>query len=483
MNICYRVFAHIILIIGLVPYLSFARETVSRDEALKALRKAVHFFHSEVSSYGGYLWRYSGDLTLREGEGKASKTMIWVQPPGTPTVGEAFLDAYETTGEKEYLDAALDAADVLVQGQMRTGGWAYQVELDPASRREYGYRSVPEGRTTRWKRATILDDDTTPAAVRFLARMDKTLDFQDQRIHGAVLYTLDSILLAQYPNGSWFGWWEFYPKRPNEKDYPIKKASYPETWPRKPSDSPVRWPARYILNDDVVPDMIKTLLDAWDIYHNERYLAAAKKAGDFLLLAQMPEPQPAWAQHYDINMHPCWGRKFEPPAITGAESQTVMEMLLMLYSRTCEKKYLEPVSRALAYFKKSRLADGSLARFYELKTNRPLYFNRRYELTYTSDDVPTHYKFIWESRLDAIEAEYRRLLKAKPAELRATPQPSLHQLQAQIKTIIESMDERGAWAEPGYLRFHKTEPESGVINCQTFADNVRTLCRFLTAQK
>ena len=48
---------------------------------------------------------------------------------------------------------------------------------------------------------------------------------------------------------------------------------------------------------------------------------------------------------------------------------------------------------ALAYLKKSLLPDGRLARFYELKTNKPLYFTKTYELTYDDSDMPTHYSF------------------------------------------------------------------------------------------
>jgi hypothetical protein len=54
---------------------------------------------------------------------------------------------------------------------------------------------------------------------------------------------------------------------------------------------------------------------------------------------------------------------------------------------------LEPVPRAIAYLKRSRLPDGRLARFYELRTNRPLYFTKDYKLTFSDADVPTHYAF------------------------------------------------------------------------------------------
>src|SRR5690606_15434487 len=101
--------------------------------------------------------------------------------------------------------------------------------------------------------------------------------------------------------------------------------------------------------------------------------------GDFIRLAQLPKPQPAWAQQYDADMHPAWARKFEPPAVSGAESQGVLRILMALYRRTGERRFLEPIPRALRYLKASRRDDGRLARFYELGTNRPLYLTTKYE--------------------------------------------------------------------------------------------------------
>jgi len=481
-NINCRFVACIVGIIGFIPPFAFADETVTREQAKLALRKAVRFFHSEVSSHGGYLWRYSGDLELREGEGKASKTMVWVQPPGTPTVGEAFMDAYQATGESCYLDAARDAAYALVRGQLRTGGWYYHIEFDPEKRLSYGYRDIPERK--KQKQKTTLDDDTTQSALRFLMRMDKILKFKDDRIHEAIIYALASILRAQYPNGAWYMWWDQYPSLAEANKYPLLKASYPEIWSRKwPND----WTGRYFINDDITPDTLVTMLDAYDTYDEQRYLESALKAGEFLLLAQMPEPQPAWAQQYDRKMHPVWDRKFEPPAISGLESQAVLEVLLLLYRKTGKAKYLEPIPRAIRYLRSSQLPDGRLARFYELKTNRPLYFTKDYKLTYSSDDLPTHYSFIVESRLDSIEAEYHRLSETAPSDLQTQGSKKTQQLSpaliAQARTIIDSMDKRGAWLERGQLRNYKDEPQSQIINCQTFVNNVKILCRFITANK
>ena len=76
----------------------------------------------------------------------------------------------------------------------------------------------------------------------------------------------------------------------------------------------------YTFNDNSISDVFETMIEAYKIYGNEQYLDAAKQCGDFIILAQMPEPQQAWAQQYNENMEPAWARKFEPPAITGGET-------------------------------------------------------------------------------------------------------------------------------------------------------------------
>src|SRR5262245_59422632 len=91
-----------------------AQDAPSREQAIAALKKSVAFFREKVSAEGGYLWRYSEDLSLREGEEKATATQAWLQPPGTPAVGDAFLTAYERINEQFLLDAATETARALV---------------------------------------------------------------------------------------------------------------------------------------------------------------------------------------------------------------------------------------------------------------------------------------------------------------------------------------------------------------------------------
>ncbi len=455
---------------------------LSEQDARGALRKAVQFFRHDVSGHGGYLWRYTADLERREGEGKADTSTGWVQPPGTPTVGMAYLSAYQYTGERCCLDAAEHAADALVKGQLRSGGWTYKIYFDVGRRRKYAYR-VDEGDGFN---TSTLDDDVTQSALRFLMRLDAELGFENERIHDTVTYGLEHLLEAQYPNGAW-------PQRfsrPFDPDeFPVIKAHYPESWSRTyPHEN---YTAYYTFNDNTIIDMIATMFLAAETYGDSRYRDAAIKSGDFILLAQMPDPQPAWAQQYNPEMCPAWARKFEPPAITGNESQGVMRMLLTLYRKTGKQDYLDAVGRALHYFKSSLLPNGQLARFYELKTNKPLYFTKDYELTYEDDDLPTHYGFKSGSSLPVIEKQYKALVDNPPQQTkhgnateRKLPQPPAMSasLTNEARKIVDAMDERGAWGEKGRLRYHgDNDPATEIIQSSTFARNLDTLARFIAA--
>src|SRR5687768_12118663 len=113
------------------------------DETAAAMEKAVKFYHGQVASHGGYLYKYSADLKKREGEGVADIDTVWVQPPGTPAVGMAYLDAWELTGAPYLLAAARDAGYCLVNGQLRSGAWTNSIGFGPADRKKYDYRVDP----------------------------------------------------------------------------------------------------------------------------------------------------------------------------------------------------------------------------------------------------------------------------------------------------------------------------------------------------
>jgi hypothetical protein len=183
-------------------------------------------------------------------------------------------------------------------------------------------------------------------------------------------------------------------------------------------------------------------------------------------------------------MRPAWARKFEPPSITGGESQGVMRTLLQLYRQTGDRKYLEPLPRAIAYFRRSELPGGGLARFYELKTNKPLYFTKQYELTYSDADMPTHYGFKVGNAMDSIEREYQRLVKLDPGQLRPsrskTPGKASKSQIARARAVIAALDEQGRWVEEGRLRYQGDDDSTRwAIDCRTFISNVGVLSAYL----
>jgi PelA/Pel-15E family pectate lyase len=472
----------------LLAAVALSAQTPSRDEVLRAMRTSADFYRHKVSTEGGYHFYYTSDLSYGRSESAEGPTQIEVQREATPIVALAYLRAWEATGDRAFLDYARDAARALVRGQLCSGGWDYLIEFDPEKRKDYQYRS--DGNCGEDKRGiTNLDDNVTQAAIRVMMRVDKALGFGDNSIHSATMFALDKMAAAQYPIGAWP---QRFRKPPDAAMHPVKRASYPEPWSKK-------WPGpdyqgHYTFNDNSIADAIDMMLEAARIYNEPRFRASAEKGGQFILLAQMPDPQPAWAQQYDRDMHPAWARLFEPPSITGGESQGIMRILMTLYRETGDRKYLAPIPKALEYLKRStvartdaevfrRLPAGPvLARFYELKTNRPLYITKGsrisaaglgsrmvdgYQISYTPESVITHYSVLVSGRdLDSIERDYRSLLAAEPEKLRrpealqglspwserAVPIPDhVEVLAADAKRLIASMDARGAWTKMGTI--------------------------------
>lgn len=461
-------------------------EPVSHEQAQKALQRAVRFFQNDVSASGAYLWQYSADLKLREGEGVATATQAWVQPPGTPTVGDGLLEAYLVCGEPVLLDGAKAAGHALVKGQLVSGGWDYRIEFDPPKRSGWQFLvDVKDGekRSSKARNVTTLDDDNTQSALRFLMKLDTVLEHRDKAIHSCVEYALASLLKAQYPNGAWP---QRFSEPPNPDDFPVLKASYPETWPREYPKLDYR--SYYTFNDNTIADVIDTMFLAAELYDAPQYAAAAERAGGFIILAQMPEPQPVWAQQYNAKMQPAWARRFEPTSVTGGESQGVIRTLISLYRQTGKQKYLDPIPRALDYLERSELPNGQLARFYELKTNRSLYFTKNYELTYDDSDMPTHYGFKVGSGVDRLRRDYEQA-KGQPRDTsplwkttRGKPGNS-NSLRNEVSRLVGSIDARGAWLEKGRLRAAGTEAPQSIITTKTFIRNIRTLSRYLAATR
>ncbi len=444
-----------------------------RADAQKALKKAATFYRDKVASHGGYVYYYTPDLKERWGEGAANPDTLFVQPPGTPTVGMAYLKAYDATGDKFYLDAARDTAGALVYGQLESGGWTQTIHFAKANRMGK-YRN---GKGGNWN-VSSLDDGQTQAALAMLMRADRALSFKDEEIHDAATYGLDALLKAQFSNGG-----------------------FPQVW-QKPSDAKVTGTAKFpdydwktegrvknywdfpTLNDGLAGTVSDTLIEAHETYKDAKYKTALAKLGDFLIAAQMPDPQPGWCQQYSYDMVPIWARKFEPAAITGWESQDAMKTLIRIARHTGDKKYLEPIPKALAYFNKCLLPDGKVARFYEFKTNKPLYMDARYELTYDDSAAPGHYGWKQPAGFKQIEKDYDA---AKAGAAVVAKPRTAKELEADVRRVIKELDADGKWVSvyAGERLVGQPKFATGFkyVSSEVFSKNVETLSAYLGATK
>lgn len=445
---------------------------LERADVLAAMKKAATHFRTKVAVHGGYVYYVSPDLKRRLGEGVATATQVWVQPPGTPTVGTAYLAAYEATGDRWYLDAAAETARCLGYGQLKSGGWTNSIDFDPRGADTAAYRN---GRG-KGKANSTLDDDITQSALTLLMRVDQALEFKDAEIHEAARFGLDSLLAAQFANGGFPQVWT----GPSE-DRPVVKARFPEYDWRTEGRVKAYW-TQYTLNDGLAGTVAKTLMTAEDVYGDAKAAAALRRLGEFLVRAQLPEPQPGWAQQYDVEMRPIWARKFEPPAVSGLESQDAIETLLTVARHTGDKRFLNPIPAALAWLRRSALPDGRLARFYELKTNRPLYMTAKYELTYDDSEVPSHYGWKVASHADRLAKE---LEAVRTGIAKSTARTTTSGRRA--ADLLQALDEEGRWIDryDGKPLVGQPKFRSGdeYLSSETFSRNLTDLARFLQGPK
>lgn len=476
---------------------------VSPEAAEASLRQATEYLRS-IATEGGYLWAYSADLKERWGEGKATASQIWVQPPGTPAVGEVFLRAWAATKDRRYLEAAEAAALALARGQLDSGGWAYLIDFAPEARRAWAYRLDSSGKPNRsgLRNTTTFDDDNTQSALRFLlaylvAAKDHRPGGAFELIRAAADYGLGKMIEAQYPNGAWPQRYEGEP--PDPARYPVQAARFPKNWSRTWPKSNYR--AFYTFNDHAQRDCILTLLAAYHQLKDRRFLESARRGGEFIRRAQLPEPQPAWAQQYNFAMEPDWARAFEPPAISAAESGGILRTLAELYLETGDAALLQPIPAALAWYRRSQIGPDRWARFYELETNIPIYGDRDGKIHYRLSEISAERRtgYAWEGSfgipqtIQYVETVLRKAAAnpdaggqgQKPAR-RAAPSPQDHaeakasapsgggrrpESDAAIGPLLAAQEASGRWLT------------NGRVEMRTFIRNINVLCDYLEYHK
>lgn len=414
-------------------------------EAENSLQKAIDYFQT-LAIEGGYVYFYTLDGKEKWGEGKTDDRTIEVQPPGTPAVGMSFLSAYKSTNNKDFLIAAENAAKALIKGQNDLGGWDHKIYFD------------------RPKSDVVsFDDNQTQSAISFLMALDQEIDRPE--LNDAVKKALDMMLKSQLENG---GWPHQFPKRGNYHDY----ATF---------------------NDGGINDCIRVMIEADSYYKNEEYTKSLQKVGRFLMISQLPPPQPGWAQQYNEFLQPAWARTFEPPSVCPAVTVHNINSLIDLYRHTHHGELLEPIPDAIQWLKESQLPNGKWGRFLELGTNKPLYYDRGRIRVESVEQLSLErrtgygYETDIQAALNAAEKRFLEVSGQIPETPESKPEIILKNLADDVKEIVNSQDEQGRWVwrqnqfrdELPVTRWNGEYRTEDRISSAMFNRNVNVLCKFL----
>ncbi|WP_374322282.1 pectate lyase [Brevundimonas sp.] len=412
---------------------AFAQASPERAAVLDAMKRAARFMSEEAAVDGGYVWQYLPDFSRRWGELEANPTMIWVQPPGTGTVGHLFLDAYHATGDEFYYEAAKKAADALVKGQHPLGGWNYVIDTagEESLKQWYGTVAANAWRLEEFHHYygnATFDDAGTSEASQLLLRV--YLEKKDRKYLAPLNKAISFVLESQYPNG---GWPQRYPFVENGGLH--GHADY----------------TPYItFNDDVAGENLEFLIYA---YHglarngrgDPRLLDAINRGMDIFVKTQQPQPQPAWGlQHFPDTLKPAGARTIEPQAFATHTTGANIKSMLGFYRLTGDRKYLARLPEALDWLdqvaaKPPLNTPGRTHPTFILEgSNMPIYIHRRGSNIangqYYADDNPTnlivHYGSFRNVDTAALRREYEQLavmpvseathgspLKARPGSL------------------------------------------------------------------
>lgn len=225
-----------------------------------------------------------------------------------------------------------------------------------------------------WGKKASLNSSTVNE-MRFLSRAFHAT--KDERYKTAILGGLNYLLEAQQDSGSW------------PHSYPYRMTDYSHY-------------ATY--NDDIIPDIMTFLAEVmsspdFEIVGKDnmkRVKEAYDRGLEFILKSQIVAngKLTAWAQQYDeVTYDPKPARKFEPVAISGGESAAVLMFLMSIHKPSPE--VIKAVEAGVQWYHDAQIngmeliktaedqivnpnpsAPALWARYYDIKTNRPIFAGR-----------------------------------------------------------------------------------------------------------
>lgn len=457
-----------IALFGLLVVLTVS---AGNQQARQAMLRATRYMMDTVSYKGGFVWSYLPDFSRQWGELEAWRTMVWLQSPSTPDVGQVLLDAYHATGDEYYYDCACKVARCIIHGQHSSGGWNYMFDYESEETTRKWYATI--GRQA-WRleefqhyygNATF-DDEATVHCADFLLRI--YLEKKDSAFYGALEKAIGFFLQSQYANGGW-------PQR-----YPLMY------------DHPFRGKADYssfiTINDDVMPRNIEFLTKCYTSLGMKNLKEPILRAMYCLRNLQQPLPLAGWADQYTVqDLKPAHARSYEPRAVNTGTTVAMIRVMLSFYQTTGDDSYLRGIPNAIRFLESVQLpsewvsqlgrrplGEGEILvpRFVNPDDGKPMYVHRRgsnvVNGAYYTDSIPAgtiaHYssfmavnpKQLREMLREAEALNQKQLKRHSPLRKASFSgaqdyyyrQPTGKQRYMpapKVDEIISSLDEEGRW--------------------------------------
>lgn len=337
--------------------LAFEKLPAPPPRLVKAERGARAYFSTleKLQRFGGWQNMYSWP-TLLGGDAQGRELISYGnvisndKSRGTAVVASGLLYGYEIFNDHHYLDLARKAADFYVAAQSPEGGWIYIYEIEV------------NGVKAREKPEYKFQDSVQSHPIYLLSYIHRLTG--DRKYHDAVSRAGEFYLKAQNPDGSWSHHYDM-------------DAQCGRTARGLPNGGEI--------NDLAMNDAIDVMTLMWHLTKDRRYIDAMKRAGDWLLKAQLGGAVAGgWAQQYDDRLRPVWAREFEPPAMSRTASEDASAALATLYRLSGDERYRAAIGACRDRFA-DKAKSGRMYDYYEIETGRPVVAHRN-KIYHLDDD-------------------------------------------------------------------------------------------------
>jgi PelA/Pel-15E family pectate lyase len=286
-------------------------------------------------------------------------------------------------------------ADNILLYQRTNGGWPKNYDMQAILTPE----QIDSLLRTKSMNHTTFDNSTTFTHLDYLAKVYSLTHIE--KYEDAFYRGIRFLLVAQYDNGGW------------PQVYPLEKGNYSR---------------RITFNDGAfigIMTLLKNIADNTPYFsfiepELRQYIKKAYEKGlECILKLQIQDNGrlTAWCQQHDeVTLKPAWARAYEPPSICNGESAGIVLFLMSIDKP--DPKIIQSVQSAVKWFQNSRIFNtrvktilapveksqyrsystdnvivvDSIAppiwtRYYELKTNRPLFCDRNSKYLYSLAEV------------------------------------------------------------------------------------------------